>query len=127
MAYMNQEKKAKIKAVLEVVFAKHGLKGSLKVQNHSTIVCTLFRGKVDFIGGAIDNRTKEYLKEGSSINLYHYEKAFSPEIIPVIAEIHAALNLDNHDRSDIMTDYFDVGHYVTLNIGAYNKPYQLTA
>jgi hypothetical protein len=31
----------------------------------------------------------------------------------------------NHDRSDIQSDYFDVGWYVDINIGRWNKPYAL--
>lgn len=41
MAYMNQEKKAKIAALLKPVLAKYGLKGSLAVHNHSTIRLTV--------------------------------------------------------------------------------------
>ena len=29
----------------------------------------------------------------------------------------------NHDNSDIQTDYFDVGWYVDVNAGIWNKPY----
>jgi hypothetical protein len=35
------------------------------------------------------------------------------------------MNMGNHDNSDIMTDYFDVGWYVDVNIGLWNKPYIL--
>ena len=38
-----------------------------------------------------------------------------------------ALNTDNHDNSDIQTDYFDVGHYVELNIGTWEKPYEINS
>jgi hypothetical protein len=31
----------------------------------------------------------------------------------------------NHNRSDIMSDYHDVGWYVDINIGQWNKPYIL--
>jgi hypothetical protein len=33
----------------------------------------------------------------------------------------------NHDRSDSMTDYFDVGWYISINVGKWNKPYEMTA
>jgi hypothetical protein len=38
-----------------------------------------------------------------------------------------ALNCDNYDNSDSMTDYFDVGHYVDLNIGKWDKPFVCTS
>jgi hypothetical protein len=31
----------------------------------------------------------------------------------------------NHDNSDIQSDYFDVGWYVEVNIGKWNKAYDL--
>jgi hypothetical protein len=33
----------------------------------------------------------------------------------------------NHDNSDIMTDYFDVGWYVNIYVGKWNKPYNVKA
>jgi hypothetical protein len=33
----------------------------------------------------------------------------------------------NHDNSDIMTDYFDVGWYCDINIGKWDRPYTVTA
>ena len=49
MAYMNQQKKAVIASNLKPVLKKYGLKGSLSVNNHSTIVLTVKSGKIDFI------------------------------------------------------------------------------
>ena len=48
MAYMNQEKKAKIAANLKPILAKYGMKGTLRVHHHSTIVLTLQSGPIDF-------------------------------------------------------------------------------
>jgi hypothetical protein len=48
MAYMNQEKKAKIAATLKPILKKYGIKGSLSVRNHTSIVLTITAGKVDF-------------------------------------------------------------------------------
>jgi hypothetical protein len=36
------------------------------------------------------------------------------------------MDIGNHDRSDIQTDYFDVGWYKSVNIGTWNKPYEVT-
>jgi hypothetical protein len=38
MAYMNQEKKAKISALMKPVLKKYGVKATLAVRNNSTIV-----------------------------------------------------------------------------------------
>ena len=50
MAYMNQQMKAKIAALLKPILKKYGVKGSLSVRNHSTICLTVKSGKIDFIG-----------------------------------------------------------------------------
>ena len=46
-------------------------------------------------------------------------------------ELYRACNhceeYQNHDRSDSMTDYFDVGWWVDINLGKYGKPYQVNA
>ena len=52
MAYMNQERKAKITKMLKPILAKYKVKGSLSVRNHSTIVLTLKSGAIDFIGNS---------------------------------------------------------------------------
>jgi hypothetical protein len=37
------------------------------------------------------------------------------------------MNTGNWNRSDIMTDYFDVGHYIDLTFGTWDKPFQNTS
>lgn len=45
----------------------------------------------------------------------------------VIDNIVRAINSENYDESDSMTDYFNVGYYVHLNFGKWNKPCQIIA
>ena len=52
MAYMSQEKKTKISALLKPILAKYKVKGSLSVRNHSTICLTVKAGAIDFIGNS---------------------------------------------------------------------------
>jgi hypothetical protein len=40
-------------------------------------------------------------------------------------EVMPALNAGNWDRSDIQADYFNVGWYVNVHVGKWNKPYAL--
>ena len=42
-----------------------------------------------------------------------------------LSEVITAMHKGNHDNSDIMTDYFDVGWYIDVNIGKWNQPYAL--
>ena len=61
------------------------------------------------------------------VNPYHVRTHVADECVAdVLQKIVDALNTDNHDRSDIMTDYFDVGHYVDLHIGRWDRPFVCT-
>ena len=132
MAYMNQERKAKLAAKLKEVVPK-GWKYSLRVRNHSTIVMTIASAPVDLMAEArrvtADRQARRgespsaYLATHVSVNPYHPDMSFD-ESLPVIRDILAALNDGNHDRSDIQSDYFDVGWYVDVNIGTWDKPFK---
>jgi hypothetical protein len=133
MAYMSQEKKSKIAPVVKQILAKYGVKGSLAVSNHMTLVLNVKSGPIDFIQNYNDtagNQPGGYWWGGAAIdcidvNPYHYQSHFSGVAKNFLKEILTAMNDGNHDRSDVQTDYFDVGFYVDVNIGKWNKPYQL--
>jgi len=122
MAYMNQAKKAKIAEALKKVMPR-GWKYTLRVRDHSTIVCTIRQAPVDLMAAVARN---EYNRDDTyfTVNTYHVRSYFEDECVADVMErIVAALNTGNWDRSDIQTDYFDVGHYVDLRIGSWDKPF----
>jgi hypothetical protein len=127
MAYMNQEKKSKIAAALKQVVPA-GWKYSLAVRHHSSIVMTISAAPVDLIGAFhesqyFDPKNATY----TDVNNYHYRNHLADQSVADIFEkIFECLNIDNFDNSDSMTDYFHVGHYVDLRIGAWNKPFVFT-
>ena len=130
MAYMNQDKKAKIAPQVKAVLKKYGIKGSLGVRNHSTLVLNIKSGRLDFIKNfneTMDARPyggeRRYAKDSLDVNQHWYGEHFSGESLKFFEELFTAMNDGNHDRSDIMTDYFDVGWYVDVNVGQWNKPY----
>lgn len=116
MAWVNQKKKAKLVKAAKAVLPKDW-KVSFAVQNHSTIVATINEApeavKADFIGPDED---------GLFVNPYHLSLAWQGATAETLEKLIAALNTDNHDNSDSMTDYFDVGHYVSIQFGKWNKP-----
>jgi hypothetical protein len=69
----------------------------------------------------------EYIRKNQSIdvNPYWFKEHFSDKSLNFLKEIFTAMNEGNHDRSDIQSDYFDVGWYVDVNIGKWNKPYEV--
>lgn len=128
MAYVSQEKKSKIAAALKPIIPA-GWRYSLAVHNHSTIVLTIREAPVNIIAAmrGSDYFDPQTAKEARP-NVYHIRRAFADEQMADLFErIVAALNIDNHDNSDPMTDYFDVGHYKEINIGKWNKPFVCTA
>lgn len=141
MAYMNQERKAKIATAIKPILAKYGVKGSLSVRNHSCIVLTLKSGKIDFIENfiktdidgpslrkmeqsQIDNIRKN---QSLDVNPYWFQDHFTGKAKSFLTEAFRALKSAGwYDNSDAQTDYFDTAYYVDLNVGVWNKPYVVT-
>lgn len=138
MAYMSQEKKAKIAPVVKAVLKKYKIKASLAVRNHSTLVLNIKSGSIDFIENYIStdrsSRSNDlseeqvrYIRSNKSldVNPYWYHEHFSGKAKKFLEEIIAAMNAGNHDRSNAQVDYFDVGWYIDVNIGNWKKHYEV--
>ena len=141
MAYMNQERKAKIATALKPILAKYGVKGSLSVRNHSTICLTLKSGKIDFIenfiktdsdsniGRKMDQKQIDYLRKNQAmdVNPYWFQEHFNGVAQEFLTEAFKALKVAGwYDRSDAQVDYFDTAYYCDINVGKWDKPYVLT-
>ena len=134
MAFMSQEKKALVAPRIKAILRKYGVKGSLSVRHHSTLVLNIASGPIDFIGN-LNRIAASKHREGDfepatdylHVNVYWYQEHYDGEALAFLSEVIPIMNEGNHDRSDIMTDYFDVGWYVDVNIGRWDKPYQLTS
>lgn len=125
MAYVNQAKKQKIAAALKLVVPA-GWKYSLAVRNHSTIVMTVAAAPFDLLAAFNPAYGCDKPPTYVSVNPYHISTHVWDECVAeVLQKIVDALNTDNHDNSDLMTDYFDVGHYVTLQLGRWDKPFRV--
>lgn len=118
MAHMSQTRKKIIAAKLKEVMKQFPkVKYSLSVQHHMTLVMTISAG---------DKCLQPTHPDGyCNVNTYwidsHYKN--NPEAAKILKAAIACLNDGNHDNSDMMTDYFDVGWYVDVNIGSYKKPF----
>ena len=129
MAFMNQERKKKLAALLKEKLKDVPIKYSLSVEHHSSIVMTIKSGAIDFLSEmvALEEDRQRIKKNGCiQVNVYHYKDYYTGKSLEVLEKIIPCLNTGNHDRSDAMTDYFDVGWYVSVNIGRYDKTYVLT-
>lgn len=128
MAYIDQDKKAKIAAALKPVMPR-GWKYSLAIRHHSTLVLTITAAPFDLLRAmaAVPTRNPQTITH-AKVNHYYVRENFDDECVAdVFEKIVGVLNTDNWDRSDLQTDYFDVGHYVDVQIGRWNKPFTVTA
>jgi hypothetical protein len=114
MAYFNQEMKKAIAPKIKALLAEYGMKGSLSVNHHSSVVLTLKSGPLDFGQKAGD------------VNVYWIDQHYTGRAREFLQKAYKILMQGNWNNSDIQTDYFDVGWYVDIKVGRWDKPYQLT-
>jgi hypothetical protein len=134
MAYVSQERKAQLAPAIKSICKQYGVKASLAVRHHSTLVLNIKSGPIDFIGNfnaTIQDRDPSgrkhinQAKDSIDVNPYWYHEHFTGEAKEFLTKVISAMNAGNHDRSDIQTDYFDVGWYIDVNIGRWDRPYAL--
>jgi hypothetical protein len=124
MAYVSQERKAELAPGIKAVLKKHNVKGSLAVRHHSTLVINLSEGAIDF-KACYQHNPEHFFGDHLQVNTYHINGSWVEPALSFLSELKAAASIGNHDRSDLQSDYFDVGWYVDINIGKWNKPYQV--
>ena len=125
MAYISQAEKKVIAANLKNVVPK-SWKYSVGVDHNSTLVLNLRSAPVDFFGILSANGKCDPDRTYMSLNHYWMDDHLKGAPADVLATMHAimdVMNHGNHDNSDSMTDYFDVGWYVDFNIGKWDRPY----
>ena len=137
MAYFNQEKKAKIAPKIKAILAKYKVKGSLSVRNHMTLCLTLKSGAIDFIANSNKVCGNDYYQVArgftpntngyDDVNPYHFQNHYDGVALAFMKEVFATMNDGNHDHSDIQSDYFNVGWYVDVNVGKWDKHYVVEA
>lgn len=117
MAYVSQADKKALTPAIKAVLNKYGMKGSISVRHHSTLVVTLRSGSIDF---------SDYMRGEAytDVNPYWIDQHYSGIARDFLNELLDAMKgPDFFDHSDIQTDYFHRSHYTDINIGRWNKPY----
>lgn len=134
MAYMSQERKAPIQAAVKAICKRFDIKASMSVHHHSTLCLHLQSGGIDFhtsLARAMKANPHRFMNEppkpsqSLDINPYSYAENFDGVAREFLIEVVQAMNVGNHNRSDISTDYFDVGWYISITVGRWNKPYEV--
>jgi hypothetical protein len=112
MAYVSQEKKAQLAPAIKAVLAKYGVKASISVRHHSSLVVTVKSGNIDFGG--------DYIQ----VNEYWINEHYTGTARDFLTELLAAMKgPDYFNDDDIMSDYFHRSHYTDISIGKWDRPY----
>tara|TARA_B100000927_G_scaffold158941_1_gene128051 strand:+ start:169 stop:573 length:405 start_codon:yes stop_codon:yes gene_type:complete len=132
MAYISQEDKKTLAPAIKAVFKKYGLKGSISIKNHITLCANVSAGRLDLIGAAnLATNVNRPLTSGYyQANAYGATnpkyKDINIDIFNFYEELKKAMRGALwFDKSDLMTDYHHTAYFMDINIGRWNKPYQL--
>ena len=110
MAYVSQDLKKRLAPGIKEVLKKYGMKWSISVNNHYTLVVSVSSGSIEF-------------PPHSNINHYWIEESFKWIQKDFLLELTSAMMVWNWDNSDFQSDYYDKGWYIQINIGSYGDAY----
>ena len=117
MAYVSKETKKELAPEIKKVLAEYGVKGTIKVNNYSTLVVTLRKVPAGLF-------TAEEIENG--VNVYHIERFFEGTAKKFLTKLLAAMKGTRwYDNTDAMIDYFDTAWYNDIKIGEWNKPVEV--
>ena len=124
MAYVSQEMKKELAPAIKAVLKKYRMKGSIAVNNHSTLEVNLSEGYIDCI-----SKGERILGLGGvskNVNVYHIDEWYEGVAKKFLNELLDAMKGPKYfNNDDAMTDYFSRSHYTDINIGKWNKPFVL--
>lgn len=122
MAYMTQEKKKElsqgVKNMLDTRYPDIKIKASYSVVHDSTICMTIQACSLDLLAGRPD-------RDRWDVNIYAIDRAFAGQARDLMQACVDCLNKGNWDDSDAYRDYCDVGWYVDIRIGTWDKPFKV--
>ena len=115
MAYVSQEKKAQLAPAIKAVLNRYGVKASISVRHHSSLVVTIRSGNIDF--------GSDYIQ----VNEYWINEHYTGVARDFLNELHRAMmGPDWFCDDDAMTDYFHRSHYTDIQVGRWDQPYVFT-
>ena len=122
MAYIGQEKKKEVHAELKKVIPA-SWKWSLSIRHHMSLVLTISSAPFAILPYVDEKGITHERTELSPYAQNLKNTTSDPKLKVVLEKIQAALYDGNWDKSDIQTDYFNVGWYVDVKIGRWDKPF----
>ena len=124
MAYVSQKDKAELAPSIKAVLKKYKMKASIAVRHHSTLVVNIKSGAIDFSGNYTHG--DQYIQ----VNEYWIDDHYANNTVAknFLNELLAAMKGPKYiNNDDAQSDYFSRSHYTDINVGNWNKPYELVA
>ncbi len=137
MAYISKAEVQAKSLKLKEINKKYGVKATFSGSNSSTLTLTISSGKIDFLANYSYHSQSVYgvpyavvvgaiKSKHLQVNHYYLNRSFSFEALEYLEEVYALMKEGHYDRSDAMTDYFDCSWYNSINIGRWNRGYEVT-
>lgn len=116
MAYMSTEHVKEIRNKLKAKFPN--IKFSVSNDHHLGVNVAIMASPEDF-SDILNGRDCTSINHFWIVDNYPTHAALFGDILRIV-------NDGNHDRSDLQSDYHDVGWYVHFSVGKWDKPYVRT-
>lgn len=126
MAYISKADKDAKAVELRALAKQYGIKATVARRHSSVLVLNIGSGKIDFLGQFNDVDTN-YSTSYIQVNHYRISEDFTGIAQEFLLKAYEIMNEGNYNNSDLMSDYHDVGFYVDINIGRWDKGYALAA
>jgi hypothetical protein len=116
MAYISAEQvKVMRDQIKKLMPSKEGWKVSVTRENHSTVNVVIYVSPIELREDA--NRDRE------TVNDYYINERENKGSIDVLTKLNAIIKNGWYDKSDAMTDYFNISWYCNIKLGDCVKPF----
>ena len=116
MAFISTQKVAEIRSTLKKEFPE--IKFSVRRDGHTSVKITILKSPYDFRPQTMKSVTV------LDVNTYWIENIGYGHA-QILNRINEIAHIGNHNNSRPEIDYFDVGWYVTVSLGQFNKPFEV--
>lgn len=123
MAYITKEETKVIREAIKKEFpTKKGFKFSICKRDSSVLEIGILKAPYKFKGNERHNGGMVTCRHLSNMD----DEKYTTEELTFLNRIIELSNKENHDNSDTMTDYFDVGYYFRLYLGDWTNLFEYT-
>ena len=133
MAYINKDDVAAIRKELKETFPK--FKFGVRKRDGMAVSVTIKSGPTDF-SSIFNKDAYNQKKQYAQINGYHMDSFYGEhaEFLKQVQQIIKTApargegyhkGTGYYNNSDAMIDYFDTAYYIHMNIGSWDKPYEV--